>query len=92
MAVRSALGAEGSHIVRVYLRQGLHYVVVGQTIGLAVAFGLSGMLQGFLYGGSGLDGTVVWLTSILLAAVVLLTCYLPARRAGLVSPLEALKD
>ncbi len=92
MAVRSALGAEGSHIVRVYLRQGLQYVVVGQTIGLAVAFGLSGMLQGFLYGASGLDGTVVWLTSILLAAVVLLTCYLPARRAGLVSPLEALKD
>jgi len=92
MAVRSALGAEGRDIVWVYLGQGLRYVVVGQVIGLAGAFAIGGLLKGFLYGAAAMDGQVVWAASSLLAAVVLITCYLPARRAGRVSPLEALKD
>jgi len=77
--------------VRVYLGQGALYVVLGQVLGVGLALLFTSLIQGMLFRGAVFDPMVLLLASPLLALSVLVTCYLPARRAGTVDPLEALK-
>lgn len=73
------------------LRGGLVLVAVGGVIGVAVAIGLGGLLEGFLFGVNGLDPLALLAAPLLLAAVAGVAAYLPARRASRVDLVRALR-
>ena len=91
IGIRMALGAEANRILRLVVGQGLMVVTVGVGIGLAGAAALTRMLTGLLFGVSTTDPAVFAIIAFLLAAVALLACWLPARRAARVDPMEALR-
>ena len=91
MALRVALGAQRNDILRMVTGEGLRFVIFGQILGVAIALAFTRLLEGLLFGVAATDGVVFWTVSPLLAIVVLLTCYIPARRAGSVDPVEVLR-
>jgi putative ABC transport system permease protein len=91
IGVRVALGAKGPQVVRMILRQGIILIVIGLTIGLASSFALTRVLAGLLYGVNPADPAVFSLAAMLLGLVALFACYVPARRASRVNPMEALR-
>ncbi len=90
IGVRMALGAQRSQVLAVVVRQGFRWVLIGLAIGLvgalAAAFLLSRALTGLLFAVSALDPLYYLGAPILLGAIALLACYLPARRATRVEP------
>jgi putative ABC transport system permease protein len=92
MAVRIALGAERRDILRMLTGEGLRFVVMGQVLGLVAAYFVTRLMDGLLFGVAAMDAAVFVVTSVGLASVVLVTSCVPARRAGLVEPVEVLKE
>ena len=91
IGIRLALGARRIDVLRLVISQGLELVAIGAAIGLAGAFATSRIVQSLHYGLSSTDpGTFIGGT-LLLTAVTVLACYLPARRAARVDPIEALR-
>jgi len=91
MAIRVALGAQRSDVLRLVLGQGMKMTLVGAAIGLAGAFGVTRLLESQLYGVSTLDPLPFVGTTLVLALTALLACYIPARRAARVDPIGALR-
>ena len=91
IGVRIALGAQGSDILRLVVNQGLFLTALGIAIGLAGAAGLTRFLQSQLFGVAPTDPVTFAAVPALLAAVALLACYVPARRATRVDPMVALR-
>jgi ABC-type antimicrobial peptide transport system permease subunit len=91
IGVRLALGAEPRSVARMIVRQGGFVALGGITIGLAAAFAGSRLIESLLYGVSPRDPAVFAATTLTLLGVALLACWLPARRAARLSPLEALR-
>jgi predicted permease len=91
IGIRMALGAEPRDVLRLVLRQGLTLVLVGLAIGLAASFVLTRALSSELFGISATDPLTFTAVAILLLAVALLACYMPARRAMRVDPMVALR-
>ena len=89
--VRVALGAERIDIFKLVLRQGLKLVFVGSVIGLIGAIVLTKSLTVVLRNISPTDPVVYIAITVFLAAVTLLACYIPARRAAKTDPMEALR-
>jgi ABC-type antimicrobial peptide transport system permease subunit len=89
--IRLALGAQTSNVLRLILGQGLRLAVVGVGLGLLAAIALTRLLKGLLFGISASDPWTFAVIAALLAGVALLACWVPARRATKVDPLEALK-
>ena len=89
--IRLALGAQTSNVLRLILGQGLRLAVAGVGLGLLAAMGLTRLLKGLLFGISPSDPWTFAVIAALLVGVALLACYLPARRATKVDPLEALR-
>jgi len=91
IGIRLALGAQRGCIARMILRQGGWLIAAGLAAGLAASFGLTRLMASLLYGvkPAGLVATIVAI--VLLSAVGLLACYLPARRAMKVDPMVALR-
>ncbi|MCW5556697.1 MAG: ABC transporter permease [Verrucomicrobiae bacterium] len=91
IGVRVALGATLRDIVTLVLRQGLALVVVGGALGLGVALLATRFLTTLLYGVTPADPVTFMAVMAMLVAVALLACWLPARRAARVDPMEALR-
>jgi predicted permease len=91
IGIRMALGADASDTLRLILREGLIVTSIGAGIGLLLSVGVGKILSGFLYKVSGADPLVFLAAPILLSAISLLACYLPARSAARVDPIIALR-
>jgi len=89
--IRMALGADGADVRRLVLREGLKVVLIGVTAGLALSLAATRLTTGFLYGVGANDPLTFVGVALLLTAVALLACYLPARRATKVDPMIALR-
>ncbi|PYR26010.1 MAG: hypothetical protein DMF98_10360 [Acidobacteria bacterium] len=91
IGVRLALGAEPGSVAGMIVRQGGIVALVGIMAGLGAAFAGSRLIESLLYAVSPRDPGVFAATTLVLLAVALLACWLPARRAAGLSPLEALR-
>jgi len=91
IGIRMALGAQIADVTRLILRQGLVLVAVGGVIGIAVALATGRVLRAYLFGVSSTDPVTFIAVGLLLGAVALFACWLPARRATRVNPMEALR-
>src|SRR5437867_1374971 len=91
IGIRVALGAQRIDVLRLVISQGLKLVAIGAAIGLAGAFATSRVVQSLLYGISSTDPATFIGGTVLLTAVTVLACYLPARHAARVDPIEALR-
>lgn len=94
IGIRMALGAERQNIFRMVIGHGLRLVLIGLAIGAGVALLLTRLLSSFthlLYGVRSSDPLTFIAASIVLIGVAILACYIPARRATKVDPLDTLK-
>jgi putative ABC transport system permease protein len=91
IGVRLALGAEPASVARMIVRQGGLVALAGIATGLATALAGSRLIESLLYGISSRDPGVFAITTLTLLAVALLACWLPARRAARLDPLDALR-
>ena len=87
-----ALGAQTADVLRLVVRQGMSPVVGGLVIGLAAAVVLGRLLTAQLYEVSATNPFFLAGTAALLGVVGLCACLIPARRATLVNPMEALRN
>jgi predicted permease len=91
IGVRLALGASRADVLRLILRRGILLTVLGLVLGLGMSFGVTRFLQSLLLGVSSTDALTFAGVALLLSAVVLVACFIPARRAMRVDPVQALK-
>jgi putative ABC transport system permease protein len=91
IGVRIALGASRTSILQMVLRQGLGLAIAGATVGLLGALVVSHLMAGLLYGVSPNDPLTFVGVTLVLTAVALMACYIPARRAMRVDPIVALR-
>lgn len=91
LGVRMAIGAGRGHILGLILRHGAILTVVGLGLGLIGAFAGGQAMRAQLFGVSGSDPAIFTGVAVFLAAIAMLSCYLPARRATRVDPLTALR-
>jgi predicted permease len=92
IGIRMALGATSGDVEGLVMREGLRTTVIGLAIGLLLAAGLGKLLSGLLYRVSPFDPAVLTIAAVVLSTTAMLACYLPARRATRVVPLEALRS
>jgi putative ABC transport system permease protein len=92
IGIRMALGAERDQILRMVLRHGTLMAVAGVALGLLAALALARLITSLLFQTSAADPPTFSLVPMVLIAVALLACYLPARRATRVDPLVALRS
>jgi putative ABC transport system permease protein len=91
IGIRMALGANTAEILRLVLKQAMRPVVLGVAIGFAFCAAASRLMSVMLYGISPLDPITFVGVAGFLTGIALLACYVPARRATRVDPMEALR-
>ena len=91
IGIRMALGAVRRDVLALVVRQGFALAAAGLTLGVLGALALTGVMRSLLFSVSATDPAVFGGIVALLAAIALLACYLPARRAARVDPMVALR-
>jgi hypothetical protein len=92
IGVRLALGATHAEVLGLVVRRGMKLTPMGLLIGLAGAVAASRFLGSFLYETAALDLRTFSVVPLVLAAVALIACYVPARRAARINPIAALRS
>ncbi|QHS52774.1 ABC transporter permease [Edaphobacter sp. 12200R-103] len=91
IGVRMALGARASQVQAMVVRGGLRLVVIAMVLGVPLALAAAKLTRSLLYGIAPWDTTTFTVVPLLLAAISLLACWIPSRRASRVDPMEALR-
>jgi ABC-type antimicrobial peptide transport system permease subunit len=91
IGLRIALGAQTQSVLGLIVRQGMSVVFAGLVVGMIVAFALTRLIASRLYGIGTADPWVLFGVSGLLLLAALLACFIPARRAAHIDPMEALR-
>ena len=91
IGVRVALGANSRNVLQLILRRGVLLIAFGMFIGVGVSFALNRAIQSVLWGVTPTDPVTYLLALGALAAVALMACYIPARRALKIDPVIALR-
>ena len=92
IGLRMAMGGSPRHVVTMVMKEGMRFVAAGLMLGMGATLLLSRGIGALLYGVSPTDPITLAGTTALLGAVALVACYLPARRAVRIDPLEALRS
>jgi len=92
LAIRIAVGASPRHIVSVVLRRSLQIAVGGLGLGIPLALLSTAMYRTFLFGVTSSDPSVISVSAGAVVVLALAAGYVPARRAGRIDPLVAMKD
>jgi len=91
LGIRIALGAEQRDILGLVIKKGMWWTLLGVGIGTGTGLALTRLMTSLLFGVSPTDPATFLLIALLLFAVALLSCYVPARRAAKVDPIVALR-
>jgi putative ABC transport system permease protein len=91
IGIRMAFGAQPANVYSMVLQQGARPVALGLIAGMAGAYGLTRFLRSLLYEVSSNDPLTVCVVVVLMAVVALVACYLPARRAARLDPMQVLR-
>jgi putative ABC transport system permease protein len=91
IGIRMAVGADRRHVLAMVMTEGGRLVAAGIVLGLIVAFWLTSLLRHQLFQVSPTEPRVFVAVVLVLAAIALLACFLPARRATRIDPMEALR-
>jgi len=92
IGIRVALGASRADVLRLVLGQGLWLTVIGLTLGLVASFGLTRFISSLLYGVNANDPLTVFAVVVVLGAMSLVACYLPAHRAVRADPVASIRE
>jgi ABC-type antimicrobial peptide transport system permease subunit len=92
IGVRMALGAQVSDVLWLVVGKGLRLAAIGAVIGLAGSFGITRLLASLLPELPASDPLMILLVGAIFAAITLVACWLPARRAARVDPMVALRS
>jgi len=91
IALRMALGADRARVVGMIVREGIILAAIGLALGLISSYFIGRAMRSMLYGVSPMDFSAFAIVGVLLLAAALLACYLPARRAASVHPMQVLR-
>jgi putative ABC transport system permease protein len=92
IGIRIALGGRIQDVLAMVLRQAAWIVGIGLVLGLAGAFLLTGLIQSILFGVAATDPLTFLIVSLVLLAVAGASCFIPARRAARIDPVDALRS
>jgi putative ABC transport system permease protein len=92
LGIRIALGAQRSNVLRLIMGQGAKLALAGVVVGVAGAFGLTRLMESLLFGVSSRDLGTFSLVPVIVLALILVGCYIPAYRATKLDPLDALRE
>jgi ABC-type antimicrobial peptide transport system permease subunit len=92
IGIRMALGAQSRDVLGMVLREGVQLTGTGLAIGLVLSSGVGLLLRSLLYQVSPFDPVTFIVAPAVLATAAFIACWLPARRATRVEPVEALRN